>query len=126
MEIEVILYVKDLQKSKFFYSAIFEKKPNLDVPGMVEFELAKNIKLGLMPDTGIAKIICPVMPNPSSGTGIPRCELYLKDKNHLRYYANAIQNGATIISESALRDWGDTVSYVADFDGHILAFAYVI
>jgi len=123
MEIEFILYVKDLAKSKLFYCNLFELKPTLDVPGMVEFSLAKDVKLGLMPESGISKIICPVMPNPSSANGIPRCELYIKDKRHLDFFNNALANGAKIISQPNLRNWGDVVSYVADYDGNIIALA---
>lgn len=123
MEIEVIFYVKDLAKSKEFYASVFEISPTLDVQGMVEFSLASGFKLGLMPEAGIAKIICPIMPNPALGNGIPRSELYIKHNNHLKYFNNAIKNKAIIISEPAARDWGDTVSYVADLDGHIIALA---
>jgi lactoylglutathione lyase len=123
METEFILYVADQKKSKEFYEQVFEKAPALNVPGMTEFLLAPGIKLGLMPETGIAKIICPKMPLPSSGTGIPRCELYLKTDKAVIFYQNALKAGATLISEPAFRDWGDIVSYIADLDGHILAFA---
>lgn len=115
--------MKDLSKSKTFYSSLFELTPSLDVPGMVEFTLATGFKLGLMPETGIAKILCPIMPNPASGNGIPRSELYIKHENHLHYYNNTIKNKAIVISEPAPRDWGDTVSYIADLDGHIIALA---
>jgi hypothetical protein len=86
METEFILYVADQKKSKEFYEQVFEKAPALNVPGMTEFLLAPGIKLGLMPETGIAKIICPKMPLPSSGTGIPRCELYLKTDKAIIFY----------------------------------------
>lgn len=123
METEIILYVSDLQKSKCFYSATFGKNPDLDVEGMVEFQLHPGIKLGLMPENGIARIICPATPHPSIGKGIPRCELYLKDPVAFNYYNNSLKAGALIISEPSPRSWGDMVAYVADPDGHILAFA---
>jgi len=90
---------------------------------MTEFTLGDNIKLGLMPETGIAKILSNKVPYPSSGNGIPRCELYLKTNNALDLYKRAIKAGAINISEPLARNWGDMVSYVADLDGHILAFA---
>lgn len=123
MEIEIILYVKDLFTSKHFYAAVLNLNPTLDVDGMVEFTLSDSVKIGLMPEKGIAKIICPALPSPASGNGIPRCELYLKCPDFLTYYKNALHANAKIISEPTLRNWGHTVAYVADPDGHVLAFA---
>ncbi len=123
MEIEFILYVADQEKSKNFYSTLLNIKPLLDVPGMTEFLLDEKTKLGLMPEAGINKILSGKTPNPSDGNGIPRCELYLKSENLNTYYQNAIKAGAKIISEPAPRNWGDKVVYVADPDGHIIAFA---
>lgn len=120
---EIILYVSDQEKSKLFYSAILKQIPSLDVLGMTEFTLAENLKLGLMPDNGIAKIISPIMPHPETGTGIPRCELYLVVDDLERVFQLAIVNGAKEISRISDRDWGDRVGYVADFDGHVIAFA---
>lgn len=123
MEIEFILYVANQEKSKIFYSMVLDKKPSLDVPGMTEFLLDEKTKLGLMPESGINKILLGKTPNPSGGNGIPRCELYIKSDNLNIYYKNAINAGAKIISETTPRDWGDKVAYVADPDGHIIAFA---
>lgn len=120
---EIILYVADQTKSKEFYSAILQQLPSLDVPGMTEFTLADNLKLGLMPDNGIAKIVTPNLPHPTSGNGIPRCELYLSVDDLEIIYTKAIATGAKEVSEISPRDWGDTVGYVADFDGHVIAFA---
>ncbi|MBK7666865.1 MAG: VOC family protein [Sphingobacteriaceae bacterium] len=123
MEIEFILYVANQEKSKNFYSALLNKKPSLDVPGMTEFLLGEETKLGLMPENGIHKILADKTPHPANGNGIPRCELYLKTENLNTHYQNAIKAGAKIISEPTPRDWGDKVVYVADPDGHIIAFA---
>jgi len=120
---EIILYVADQKKSRDFYSALLGKYPSLDVPGMTEFILSESLKLGLMPENGIAKILSDKTPHPSSGNGIPRCELYLNVSNPQDSYRFAISLGAKEISEVNYRDWGDTVGYVSDFDGHIIAFA---
>lgn len=120
---EIILYVANQEKSKLFYSTILQKQPVLDVPGMTEYLLTENLKLGLMPNSGIAKIISPILPNPSNGVGIPRCELYLKVDNIEEIFDKAINAGAKLVSEIKNRDWGDRVGYLADFDGHVIAFA---
>ena len=122
-EIEFIIYVKDQQKSKWFYENIFQISPFLDVPGMTEFKLTNNVKLGIMPEMGIAKIISEKLPHPKNGNGIPRCEIYLKVKNPIEYLKRGIELGGKEISKFQNRDWGDKVGYISDLDGHILAFA---
>ncbi len=120
---EIILYCKDQQKSRDFYSKILSLTPVLDVPGMTEFQLSPELKLGLMPENGIAKILGNCTPHPSAGNGIPRCELYIYVENVEFSFNNALSAGAKKVSPPAPRDWGDTVAYVSDSDGHIVAFA---
>lgn len=93
---------------------------------MTEFKLAENCKLGLMPNNGIAKILSDKTPHPNEGNGIPRCELYLYVDDIELEFDNALKAGAKIISSIEARDWGDKVSYFADIDGHIIAFAQKI
>lgn len=122
-KVQIILYVADQPRSRDFYSAVLGKLPELDIPGMTEFELAANLKLGLMPENGIAKILLDKTPHPSTGNGIPRCELYLQTDDLEGSFERALQAGAQTISEIRDRDWGDKVGYLADPDGHIVAFA---
>ena len=121
--IETILYVNDQNVSTKFYTELFRKNPGLNVPGMTEFRLAENCKLGLMPNMGIAKILSDKMPHPDQGNGIPRCELYFYVEDIGLEFDNAINSGATLISPIEDRDWGDRVCYFSDPDGHIIAFA---
>lgn len=121
--IETILYVNDQQLSTEFYTKLFRQNPDLNVPGMTEFKLAPNCKLGLMPNNGIAKILSGKTPHPNQGNGIPRCELYFYVDDIQLEYDNAIKIGAKLISKIEDRDWGDKVCYFADINGHIIAFA---
>ncbi|KXK40197.1 MAG: hypothetical protein J5I52_12580 [Saprospiraceae bacterium] len=121
--IETILYVNNQQASAEFYTKLFRQSPDLDVPGMTEFKLAENCKLGLMPNKGIAKILEDKTPHPDLGNGIPRCELYFYVKNIELEFDNAINIEAKLISAIKARDWGDKVCYFSDMDGHIIAFA---
>lgn len=120
---EIILYVADQQLSTTFYSNLLRKKPELNVPGMTEFILSETCKLGLMPNDGIAKIITPETKHPSTGTGIPRCELYFSVDNPDEMHAYAIEQKITVVSPPEDRDWGHRVVYLQDPDGHIIAFA---
>ncbi|MEI2758579.1 MAG: VOC family protein [Bacteroidia bacterium] len=123
---ETILYVKNQQESAVFYTKLFRQEPALNVPGMTEFILAPNCKLGLMPNYGIAKILSDKTPHPNLGNGIPRCELYYYAENIELEFDNAINAGAHLISPIIDRDWGDRACYFSDPDGHIIAFAQKI
>ncbi|MBS1493328.1 MAG: lactoylglutathione lyase [Bacteroidetes bacterium] len=119
--VEFILYVANQEKSKEFYKTLLNKEPSLDVPGMTEFLLEENCKLGLMPNDGIVKILDKKIRHPSEGVGIPRCELYLSFENSVEVFQRAIIAGAKEISPIENRNWGDTVGYLSDADGHIIA-----
>jgi len=119
--VEFILYVSNQEQSKNFYKILLDKEPSLDVPGMTEFLLEENCKLGLMPNDGIAKILGVETPHPSEGTGIPRCELYLCFENAVEIFQKAVLAGAKEVSPMEKRNWGDTVGYLSDADGHIIA-----
>lgn len=120
---EIIVYVSDQEKSKTFYSEILKQEPSLDVPGMTEFTLSPNLKLGLMPENRIAHILSDTMPHPKLANGIPKCELYLVSHQMEELFLLALSLGAKKVSDIQDRDWGDKVGYVADFDGNIIAFA---
>ena len=90
---------------------------------MTEFEISEQSKLGIMPEKGIAKILGENIVHPSTGNGIPRCEIYLYVNSPDDYYERAIKLGAKPLSETLVRDWGDKVAYCSDCDGNILAFA---
>lgn len=122
-EFMIILYVANQHKSRDFYSKILQIEPSLDVPGMTEFNLFQGLKLGLMPEDGIARILGDKTPHPSTGRGIPRCELYLMNNKHIEMYQSALDSGAVEVSPVQPREWGHSVGYVSDPDGHIIAFA---
>lgn len=121
--VHIILYVQHQVESTSFYQQILQQEPVLNVPGMTEFDLSENLKLGLMPNAGIAKILQEKTPHPDEAQGIPRCELYLKGDDVQQAYEQAIKAGAKLISPIEDRNWGDKVCYFSDPDGHIIAFA---
>ena len=122
MNINFILYVRDQAKSREFYAIALGKAPQLDVPGMTEFELNTGCVLGLMPEKGIKRLL-PEMPNPVSGRGIPRAEVYLTVPDPAVYHARALAAGARELSPMGPRDWGGKAAYSMDLDGHVIAFA---
>ena len=120
--VQIILFVADQQRSRDFYSGLLELDPVTDVPGMTEFALP-GIRLGLMQESGIIKILKDAVPNPAEASGVPRCELYLGCTDVDAAFHNALKMGAVPVSPPQPRNWGDTAGYVACPDGHIIAFA---
>lgn len=118
-----VLYVRDQSVARDFYARVLERVPALDVPGMTEFELPGGARLGLMPATGIRRLIGDRLPDPARAQGIPRAEIYLRVASPAAAHARALQAGAAELSPLAARDWGETVAYSLDPDGHVLAFA---
>lgn len=120
---QFILYVADQAGSTAFYRTLLRREPLLNVPGMTEFELSPGVKLGLMPEQGIARIICGPLPHPATAQGVPRCELYwlVDDLDAAMQQARAA--GALEVSSAADRDWGHRAAYFADPDGNVLAVA---
>lgn len=122
MKVHTILFVKDQAASTRFYSEVLNLTPTLNVPGMTEFRLCETFVLGLMPLTGARKILGEDV-LPSEEITIPKSELYLSFANYEDYFSRAVQNGARVVSAISKRNWGDTAGYVADPDGHIVAFS---
>jgi catechol 2,3-dioxygenase-like lactoylglutathione lyase family enzyme len=123
MHAHLILYVQDQQLSKSFYQRVLGMEPSLHVDGMTEFSLSDSCIVGLMPISSIKRLLGQRLPDPSTGTGIPRAELYLRVENASAYHSRALANGAIELSGLKARDWGHSVAYSLDPDGHVLAFA---
>jgi len=117
----LIFFVRDQAESARFYSSVLGREPTLNVPGMTEFALVDGAVLGLMPSSGIRRLL-PIT-DPESARGVPRAELYLVVDDAAAAHTRALGAGARSLSEPAHRDWGDRAGYVQDPDGHIIAFA---
>jgi len=118
-----ILYVADQQRSRTFYATVLDAAPRLDVEGMTEFALPGGAVLGLMPESGIERLLGPALPKPSAPRGVPRAELYLLVSEPDVYHARALAAGARELSPLRSRPWGHVAAYSLDPDGHVLAFA---
>lgn len=120
-----ILYVRDQAASTAFFRAVLDRAPTLDVPGMSEFHLTDSSVLGLMPERGIVRLLGDAIVDPAKSEGAPRAEVYLVVDDADAYHARALAAGARELSPPSARDWGHRVGYVADPDGHVIAFATV-
>ena len=123
-----ILYVADQQRSTSFYTAALAVMPHLDVPGMTEFAIGPSVVLGLMPTAAIGRLL-PDLPVATATTATAtdepaaRAELYLLVDDPVAAHQRALEAGARELSPVQARDWGHTVGYSLDPDGHVLAFA---
>ncbi len=122
-QVHFIFYVQNQNCSTEFYSNVLSTTPILNVPGMTQFQLPGSSILGLMPESGIKRLIGEPLPDPSTASGIPRTELYLVVSCANSYLQRALSGGASLLSTVQLRDWGQSVGYCLDPDGHVLAFA---
>jgi catechol 2,3-dioxygenase-like lactoylglutathione lyase family enzyme len=118
----MILYVREQRRSAEFYRAVLGCEPLLDVPGMTEFALPGGARLGLMPETGIRRLLGERLPDPAQASGVPRAELYVLTPDAAALHERALGAGAVELSPMQARDWGDTAAYSLDPDGHVLAF----
>jgi uncharacterized protein len=118
-----ILYVSDQSRSTRFYASTLGFPPILDVPGMTEFHLSETAILGLMPESGARRLFGADFPDPANASGIPRSELYLRVEDPAACHRRALEAGARELSPLLPRDWGHTVAYSLDPDGHVLAIA---
>ena len=119
----IILFVTNQEASKAFYSGLLDVQPVLDVPGMTEFRINDGLILGLMPEPAIARLLGFAVADRRLSRSAPSSELYLIVDNANAYYERAIRLGASEVSYLQPRDWGHTVGYCTDLDGHLLALA---
>lgn len=118
-----VLYVQEQARSIAFYSKVLDSAPSLEEPGFTEFQLSENTVLGLMPVTGVKRLLGSNLPDPARAAGVPRGELYLVVHDPLLYHQRALDAGAVELSGLEKRDWGDWAAYSLDPDGYVLAFA---
>ncbi len=125
MKAHIILYVDDQERSTRFYARALGSGPTLHVPGMTEFTIGTDVVLGLMPAAGIVRLLGDAIRDPREAAGIPRVEVYLIGPDATTMHAAALAAGARELSPVIRRDWGHFAGYVADPDGHVVAFAEI-
>jgi predicted enzyme related to lactoylglutathione lyase len=118
-----ILYVRDQASSTAFYAEVLGTEPELNAPGMTEFRLSAESILGLMPSTGIERLLGAVVGDATPAPGAARGELYFVVDNVESYHRRAVEAGARELSPLSPRGWGHNVAYSLDADGYVLAFA---
>lgn len=118
-----ILYVLAQEEARTFYQELLQAPPRLHVPGMTEFQLPGGGMLGLMPETGIRRLLPELERLAPRVAGVARAELYLQVQDPRAWLRRALEAGATLLDPVRPREWGDAAGYVLDPFGHVLAFA---
>lgn len=118
-----ILYVEDQEKSTGLYTRLFDREPDLFVPGMTEFHIGENIVIGLMPKKGITRITEGKFTPSRNGHNKINCELYFLTSDITPYKERALKENLTIISDVRIQDWGHKTFYFTDYDNNVIVFA---
>lgn len=122
LHVLTILAVSDLERSAAFYEAAFGWPARVREKVYVEFDLPDGRGLGLYRREGFAhntgQAPEELPPGALAGT-----ELYFHDTALDGAIERLYSAGARLLSERALRDWGDEAAYFADPDGNVLVVA---
>jgi predicted enzyme related to lactoylglutathione lyase len=121
-QIITILAVDDLEKSKEFWSTIFEWEITVDVPVYKEFQQSNGQRLGIYKRENFALNVGK-MPHKTPNGELTSVELYFHSYNPEKILKRAEKIGAEILSPISLREWGDEVGYFCGPEGVVIAVA---
>lgn len=122
ISIKTVFYVENLETSKLFYTTVLDQSPILDEPELVEFQLMRNFKLGLVPLKGIVHTLNLAVRHRPEGC-MPACEICLKHEDPEGCLVLFEAAGGKLIQPLKTMDWGEEVAYGLDPDGHMIAFS---
>lgn len=122
ISIKTVFYVENLDTSKLFYTTVLDQSPILDAPELVEFQLMRNFKLGLVPLKGIVHTLNLAVRHRPEGC-MPACEICLKHEDPEGCLVLFEAAGGKLIQPLKTMDWGEEVAYGLDPDGHMIAFS---
>jgi len=122
ISIKTVFYVENLDTSKRFYTTVLDQSPILDEPELVEFQLMRNFKLGLVPLKGIVRTLNLAVRHRPEGC-MPACEICLKHEDPEGCLVLFEAAGGKLIQPLRQMIWGEEVAYGLDPDGHMIAFS---
>lgn len=121
--VHVMVKVENLEKSKMFYSLLFETDPIVDEENICEFKINKHTIMGLVTDNLIDGILDKELVSSSTMNKKGFVEIYIETKDAEKYHQKALQLGCLEVSPFSERSWGHRVGYSQTHDSTILAFA---
>ncbi len=117
-----ILAVRDLARSRAFYSALLGWQVTTVAPAYVELTHPAGMRLGLYVREGFGRNVGRT-PIAAAGEELHAAELYFHTADPIAVVERAAPLGGRTLSALARREWGDEVLYLADPDGHVVAVA---
>jgi catechol 2,3-dioxygenase-like lactoylglutathione lyase family enzyme len=129
-----ILAVRDLAVSRAFHEAVLGWPAVVETPVYVELRdeggmrsygsasSAGGMRLGLYQRDGFGRNVGQA-PMEAPAGALHAAEVYFAVSDPREAVERALAHGGRLLSPVAPRDWGDEVGYVADPDGHVVAFA---
>lgn len=120
--VSIILAVDDLPRARAFYDAVLDWPVRIEAPVFVELGPPQGTGIGLYLRSGFAlNPGATVLPSPSKRVSSTEIYLHLDDPAAAVVRAQAA--GGRVLSPLSPRAWGETVAYVADPDGNVVALA---
>lgn len=119
----VILAVDDLAAAATFYLRAFRWRLTVETMTYVELETPGGLRLGIYHRHGYTKNFGEPTLVAHPGAGVTRTEIYVYVEDLATSLERVIDAGARLLSEPAMRSWGDTCAYVADPDGNVVVLA---
>lgn len=119
----VVLAVSDVARATHFYTAVFGWKREVDAPVYAELPTGAGARLGLYVRMGFARNPGAEPPELPRAGAISPAELYVRCDDAAGTLARVPAAGGRLLSPLSSRDWGETVGYAADPDGHVVAVA---
>ena len=117
-----ILAVENLERSTKFYEEAFGWPVRINVPVLVEFELPDGRGLAVYQRKAFARNTG-VEPFQVPDGAITGTEIYLHCRDLDAAIARLKRAGGRLLSDKALRPWGDDAAYFSDPDGNVIVVA---
>lgn len=119
-----IFYVKDVLTTLKFYESAFGLKPRFIHESNTYAELDTGDVALAFASEELGKINLPEGFQKNTLTKPPQgCEIALSTKTPEKYFQQALQAGAQILSPPIEKPWGQVVAYVRDEDGILIEIA---
>lgn len=118
----VICYVNDLMNALAFYEKVFSFKPKFIYEEKTYAELETGMTTLAFADISLADFNIPTDYTKHSQSKPPALtELVIKVDNVEDYFQKALQEGAKKIADPIKKPWGETIGYVQDPQGILIA-----
>lgn len=114
------LFIADLERTKSFYSAAFEKSPVYEDPNSVVFQFGESL-INLLIESEAPGLISPALVAPQESGSRVQFTIQVEDVD--AQAARLEKLGIPLVNGPMDRPWGIRTLLFADPDGHLWEFA---